>query len=150
MCHLLRTHNLNLFTKTKGKNCHAKVSYFDNNGLTSSGLGILDRDFLFLCSDHLNRLHELVGDDGYTDEEVDHEDDVQKAAAESGKKVQWVQAVIELNDVELLLDSLELNLKNDFYLLEMPCLLHFGKDKGWSWIIFRTVLHIKFYYANDS
>ncbi len=56
------------------------VKYFDL--FLSAGLILIDH-FLFLWGDHLNGLHEAVGHDGDADEEVEQDEGVEDAAANS-------------------------------------------------------------------
>jgi len=66
------------------------VPDFDNNDLVTAALGVLDGDFLLLCGDHFNGLHEPVGHNGDTDEEVDHEEGVEDAATETVSEAEVV------------------------------------------------------------
>merc|ERR1719341_1689611 len=58
----------------------ATVSFhFDNDNLGLSSLGVGDGHLLLLGSDHFDGLHELVRDDGNTDEEVQHKGGIEKS-----------------------------------------------------------------------
>merc|ERR1719472_349910 len=61
---------------------HCLVPNFDNDNLSLSSLGVGDGHLLLLGSDHFDGLHELVRDDGNTDEEVEHQGGVEKSTAE--------------------------------------------------------------------
>ena len=66
------------------------VPDLDDDDLVATALRVLDGDFLLLCCDHFNRLHEPVGHDGDADEEVDHEEGVQNAATETVSEAEVV------------------------------------------------------------
>merc|ERR1719153_1538530 len=70
----------------KGHECKIGNSFipdFDNDDLGLASPWVLYRDLFLLSSDHLNRLHELVRDNGNTNEEPQHKNSVQKSTSES-------------------------------------------------------------------
>jgi len=79
----------------QGQVGHSLVPHLDNDDLGLAGLGVLDRHLLLLSSDHLDRFHEPVRDDGDTDEKVDHEQNVEEAATEP---VSAAQVLVGLPD----------------------------------------------------
>ena len=71
----------------KDEKCIPKIStcttYFDNDRLISSTLGIFESNFFFLCSDHFNRLHESIRNNGNTNKEPYHQNDIQDTTTKS-------------------------------------------------------------------
>ncbi len=63
------------------------VPDLDDDDAGLAGLGVLDGDLLLLGGDHLDGLHELVGDNGHADEKVEHEHRVQQTAAKSEQDI---------------------------------------------------------------
>merc|ERR1719232_154917 len=67
----------------EGQVGNSVVPDLDNDSLGLAGCGILDGDLLLLTSDGLNGLHELVRGNGDSNEEVDHEGDVEHTTSKS-------------------------------------------------------------------
>merc|ERR1719491_2568000 len=65
----------------EGQVSHSLVPDLDNDNLRLASLGVDNGKFLLLGGDHLNGLHELVRDNGDTDEEVEHEDGIEKTTS---------------------------------------------------------------------
>ena len=57
--------------------------YLYNKYLCLSCCWIFDGDLLLRRGDHLDRVHELVADDGDSNKQVDHEDNVEDASADT-------------------------------------------------------------------
>merc|ERR1719357_2295625 len=82
----------------EGQVGHILVPHFDNDNLGLSSLGVGDGHLLLLGSDHFDGLHELVRDDGNTDEEVQHKGGVEKSTTKPVSRGQSIADRPERND----------------------------------------------------